>query len=341
LLRGPGGAPFVLEGDEYDTAFFEKTAKFLHYGAEVVVLTSIEHDHIDIYPSLDDYRRPFRELLAGLPATGHVIACASDPEVVAAVRDAASVPVTWYSLEGEDRHGEPAQWVAAPSASDASGATFDLFVGGVAAGRWSTPLMGRHNLANALGAMAACVHGFGVSPPDLRAPLASLAGVRRRQDLIGSPDGVLVYDDFAHHPTAVRETLLAFRSRHPRARLFAVFEPRSATACRRLHQDVYPESFAVADELLMAPVARALPADERLDVERVVRDVSQRGVSAAAYEDADAIVRSLVARARPGDVVAILSNGTFGQLHQKLLAALNQRARVGSGGTDPDGDQAG
>jgi UDP-N-acetylmuramate: L-alanyl-gamma-D-glutamyl-meso-diaminopimelate ligase len=317
--------PFVIEGDEYDTAFFEKTAKFLHYAAEVVVLTSIEHDHVDIYPTLESYLWPFQQLVSRLPSRGLVVANAADEHVVSVVREHAKVPVFWYALEGQETFGVAPHWLVAPSAADATGTSFDLFLGGVAAGRWVTPLMGRHNLANVAGALAACVHGYGVEPTSLRTALSGLHGVARRQDLIGTPGGVFVYDDFAHHPTAVRETLLALRTRHPGARLFAVFEPRSATASRKFHQDVYPESFAAADVVLLARVARDLPADERLDVAQVAADARRRGVDARDFDTVDSIVDELARRTRAGDVVAVLSNGTFGGIYAKLLSALGGR----------------
>lgn len=335
LLATAKARPFVIEGDEYDTAFFEKTAKFLHYGAQVVVLTSIEHDHVDIYPTAAAYRAPFAELVAGLPAGGHLVANASDAHVVDLVREHARGPVSWYALEGEDRHGVTAEWVAAPSASASLGrdaptdhlSSFDLFVGGVPAGRWQTRLIGRHNLSNVLAALAGCVHGYGVDPNRLRAPLMRAGGVALRQELLGRPDGVWLYADFAHHPTAVRETLLAFRAHHPGARLYCVFEPRSATACGPLHQEVYPDGFAHADAVLLAPPGRDLPADARLDSQRLAGEVRARGVEADAFERHADIIDSLVRRVGAGDVVALLSNGRMGGVREDLLEALEARAR--------------
>jgi len=330
LLRQNAAPAFVIEGDEYDTAFFEKTAKFLHYAAQVVVLTSIEHDHIDIYPTLESYVLPFERLVRGLPDTGLVVANAADERVVQTVQRHAQVPVVWYALEGQETFGVAPHWLVAPGAADASGTEFDLFLGGVAAGRWATPLWGRHNLANAAAAMAAVTHGYGVDPMRLRGALVNLRGVARRQELLGVPDGVFVYDDFAHHPSAVRETLLALRTRHASGRLFVVFEPRSATACRNLHQDVYPESLAYADSVLLARVARDLPDAERLDIPRIVSDLRQRGTPADHFDSVDEIVNALCQQARSGDVVAVLSNGTFGGIHGKLIAALTRRATPGS-----------
>ena len=326
LLTPSVAPPFVVEGDEYDTAFFEKTAKFLHYDARVLVLTSIEHDHVDIYPTLDSYLAPFRELVRRIPDDGYIVANAADEQVVRIVREHARAPVAWYALGDQETFGVAPHWLVEPAAADATGSSFDLFLGGVSAGRWVTPLMGRHNLANVAAALAAVTHGYQVEPSVLRTPLSELKGVARRQDLLGTPGGVYVYDDFAHHPTAVRETLLAMRTRHGAGRLFAVFEPRSATACRKLHQDLYPEALAVADEVLLARVARDLPAAERLDVAAVSAELTQRGVVASHHSDVSEIVRVLCGRARSGDVIAVLSNGTFGGIVAQLMAALAERS---------------
>jgi UDP-N-acetylmuramate: L-alanyl-gamma-D-glutamyl-meso-diaminopimelate ligase len=317
--------PFVLEGDEYDTAFWEKTAKFLHYQAEVAVITSLEHDHIDIYPTMDSYREAFERFVAGLPEDGLLIACAADPEVVR-VAERSRAPVAWYALEGQNTHGMAPHWLAAPAQSDATGTSFDLFAGGVLAGRYVCPLPGRHNVMNATAALAVAAQGFGVPLRSLVEPLSAFEGVKRRQELLGTPDGVSVYDDFAHHPTAVLETLAALRLRHPAGRLFAVFEPRSATACRRLHQAEYERAFESADEVLLAPVGRSeLSDDQKLDVPLLARTLSERGKPAQALTGVDAILDALVERARPGDVVAILSNGAFGGIHARLLSALEAR----------------
>jgi UDP-N-acetylmuramate: L-alanyl-gamma-D-glutamyl-meso-diaminopimelate ligase len=309
--------PFVIEGDEYDTAYFEKTAKFLHYRAEVAIVTSIEHDHIDIYPTLDSYLEAFRRFVAQIPASGLVVAHAGDPTVVSVVQQARA-RVVWFALQDEPT-AVAASWTAAPAAAD-----FDLFVDGVASGRWSMTLPGRHNVRNALAALAALREGYGVPLPALRAALPGFAGVRRRQDLIGTPFGIHVYDDFAHHPTAVRETLLALRTRHPQGSLFAVFEPRSATACRNLHQAEYAEAFDHADEVLLAPLGRPnISESERLDVDLLARELRGRGKPAEACASTDRIIARLVAEARPGDAIALLSNGAFGGIHRRLLEALD------------------
>ncbi|HEY2408223.1 MAG TPA: Mur ligase family protein [Polyangiaceae bacterium] len=325
----PNDAPkrkpaFVIEGDEYDTAFFEKTAKFLHYRPEVAILTSIEHDHVDIYPTLDGYLDAFRRFVALIPEHGLVVANAADADVVRVVDEHARCQVAWYALEGEVTHGKPPHWLAAPSHAGADGTTFDLYAGGVACGRFALPLSGRHNLKNATAALGAVAQGFGARLADLGPALARFEGVRRRQDLLGSPRGIAVYDDFAHHPTAVAETLAALRARQPSGALWCVFEARSATACRRMHQAEYTRAFDSADHVLLAPLGRSnLPAEEALDLTRLVLDLQARGKAAESCPDIESIILRLVCDAQPGDLIALLSNGAFGGIHQKLLARLS------------------
>jgi UDP-N-acetylmuramate: L-alanyl-gamma-D-glutamyl-meso-diaminopimelate ligase len=235
--------------------------------------------------------------------------------------DAANV--AWYALEGEDTGGKPPHWLAAPASFSEVGTTFDLFAGGVLAGRYILPMPGHHNLRNAVAALAAAAQGYGAKLRDLGPALARFEGVRRRQDLIGAPRGISVYDDFAHHPTAVRETLRALRQKHPRGKLIAVFEPRSATACRNLHQREYAECWDDADSVLFAPLGRDnLPADERLDLAAVVTELNARGRSAKQMESVDAILKELGQVASAGDTIALLSNGAFGGIHAKLLKRL-------------------
>ena len=321
-LRKP---PFVIEGDEYDTAFFEKSAKFLHYRPEVAILTAIEHDHVDIYPDFESYLAAFRKFVALVPEDGLVVANAADPEVVKVVDANARSQVAWFALEGEDTHGKPPHWLAAPAQMDEAGTRFDLYAGGVACGRLALTVPGRHNLKNALAAIGATAQGYGARIADIGPALARFEGVRRRQDLIGQPRGCFVYDDFAHHPTAVQETLAALRGRHAAGKLFAVFEPRSATACRRIHQDEYTRAFAAADEVLLAPLGRSnLAPEEALDLGRLASDLTARGKSAQALPSVDAIVDYLALNVMPGSIVAQMSNGAFGGIHAKLLERLSR-----------------
>jgi UDP-N-acetylmuramate: L-alanyl-gamma-D-glutamyl-meso-diaminopimelate ligase len=321
--RPPRRAPFVVEGDEYDTAFFEKTPKFWHYLPEVAIVTSVEHDHVDIYPRLEQYLDAFAQFVARIPEHGLLVAAAADPQVVEIVRSHACCPVTWFAMQGDDLHGVSPEWLGALGPADESGQAFELFVGGVASGRFAMAIPGEHNARNALAALAATSQGFGCELRALRAALARFRGVRRRQDLLGTPRGIRVYDDFAHHPTAVAETLRALRARHPRGSLVAVYEPRSATACRDLHQQAYEGAFGPADTVLLAPLGRSnVPEPERLDVERLAAALRETGKRALATQGVEQIVATLEREACAGDTVVLLSNGAFGGIADKLLEAL-------------------
>lgn len=326
-LSAAGGrrAPFVIEGDEYDTAFFEKTAKFLHYRAEIAVITSIEHDHIDIYPDEDSYFRAFEQFVAGIPESGLIVANGADDAVVRIVQEHGRAQVAWYALEGEET-SVPPHWLAAIAQVDGHSTAFDLFAGGAPSGRFVTQLSGRHNVRNVVAALAVAAQGFSVRLDSLAHPLQTFAGVKRRQEVVGEPGGVLIIDDFAHHPTAVRETLNGLGARYPGRRIFAVFEPRSATACRSLHQDVYPDAFASADAVLLAPLGRTgLPSGEELDLDLLADDLDAPGRPAARFESARSIAANLAAQARPGDVVVMLSNGAFDGLKDLLLDVFEAR----------------
>jgi UDP-N-acetylmuramate: L-alanyl-gamma-D-glutamyl-meso-diaminopimelate ligase len=199
-------------------------------------------------------------------------------------------------------------------------------------GRFSLRVPGLHNVRNALACLAACAEGFGVPVEEVRAHLAAFEGVKRRQDLLGRPRGVSVYDDFAHHPTAVDETLLALRTRHPDGTLWVVFEPRSATACRALHQDAYAQAFGAADRVILAPLGRTnVPESERLDLSRLAREL---GPKCQALPGVEPIVKHLAANARAGDTIAVLSNGAFGGIHSKLLEELGGDHGGGEAGAE-------
>ncbi len=320
-------APFVLEGDEYDDVYWSKQPKFLDYVGvaedDVVLLTSIEQDHIDIYADLESYLAAFRSLVAKIPEGGILVAYAGDP-LVRQVADASPARVVYYALDGDDVGDAVVTWQGALAPIDDVGRqNFDLFAGGVSVGRFAMPIVGAHNVKNAVGALAVCAEGFSVAWTTLRRALLGFEGVKRRQDLIAEVAGVRVYDDFAHHPTAVDETLRAFRAKHPKGTLFAVFEPRSATACRSLHQDMYPASFSAATRVVLAPLGRSnVPEAERLDLQRVASRIGDKCTLASSVDD---IVALLVREARPGDTIAVLSNGAFGGLHGKLVAALEAR----------------
>jgi len=319
---GEKGGPFVFEGDAYDSSFFEKSAKFLQYAPEIALIAAIEHDHIDIYPDMESYRAAFEQFVALLPQHGLLVANAADPEVRAAAARA-RCRVSYFALEGEDTGDVAPEWLAAPTKPEANFQPFDLFYGGSSCGRVSSPLPGRHNVKNAVAAIAMAATGAGVAVQDLTRALPRFSGVRRRQELRGVARGVRVYDDFAHHPTAVAETLAALRGRHPQGTLFAVFEPRSSTASRKLHQREYEHAFDAADVVLLAEVGRSeIPDAEKLDVRAIASAIRARGGRAETPGHVDAIVEQIATRAEPGDTVVVMSNGAFGQIHEKLLARL-------------------
>jgi UDP-N-acetylmuramate: L-alanyl-gamma-D-glutamyl-meso-diaminopimelate ligase len=329
-LTAASRTPFVIEGDEYDAVYWHKEPKFFDYAGaaedEVAVLTSIEHDHIDIYPSVEAYVAAFFGFVGRLGKEAKLIAHAADPTVVQ-VAKAARGGVSFYGIQGDPRGEVEPEWLAAPGAIDPLGRQeFDLYAGGVACGRFALAVPGEHNLRNAVAAIAVAAECFGVNMATLRRALPSFAGVRRRQDLLGTPGGVSVYDDFAHHPTAVDETLRALRRRHPSGKLFAVFEPRSATACRNVHQAAYAGAFGAADRVFLAPLGRTnIPPGEALDREALAKAV---GTKASVAASIDAVLEGLTAETEPGDTVALLSNGAFGALPARLVTALTERDRT-------------
>jgi UDP-N-acetylmuramate: L-alanyl-gamma-D-glutamyl-meso-diaminopimelate ligase len=288
----------------------------------VALIHAIEHDHIDIYPDMESYRAAFARFVELLPEDGLLVANAADAEV-RNVAAGARCRISWFALDGEDTGDVTPTWLAAPVKPEPTHQPFDMFFGGSSCGRVVSPLAGRHNVKNALAAIAMAAEGAGVSVRDLVAALPRFGGVRRRQELRGSARGVRVYDDFAHHPTAVAETLGALRGRHAKGKLIALFEPRSATASRNLHQAQYAGAFSAADVTLLAPVGRAeIPAAEKLDVEAIAAAIREHGKKAETPTGVDAIVERVVAIAEPGDTVVVMSNGAFGQVHEKLLARL-------------------
>jgi len=322
-------APFVVEGDEYDAVYWHKEPKFFDYVGvgpdDVVMITSVEQDHIDIYATKELYEAQFAELARRVPENGLLVVDAHDARAREIAKANAKCKLVFYGLQGDESGDVTPTWLAAPVAVDhESGATpFDLYAGGSYCGRFAMKVPGTHNIRNAVGTIAACAEGFGVGVAAARTALASFEGVRRRQDLLGTPNGIAVYDDFAHHPTAVDETLRALKSRHPSGRLWAVFEPRSATACRNIHQHEYVGAFGVADRVLLAPLGRTnVPESERLDIDRIAREIGERAVAASSVEQ---ILEAITKDARAGDAVALLSNGAFGGIHTRLLDALAKR----------------
>jgi UDP-N-acetylmuramate: L-alanyl-gamma-D-glutamyl-meso-diaminopimelate ligase len=323
-------APFVVEGDEYDAVYWHKQPKFLDYVGvgddDVAIVTSVEHDHIDIYPDVASYEAAFRAFVRAVPPGGLLVCDAKSPRARAIASEESRAHVAFYALQGDDTGDVTPTWLGALSTVDPGGnQLFDLYAGGVSCGRFALRVPGAHNVRNAVAAIAACAEGIGAPVSGTRQALATFEGVKRRQDLLGTPGGVRVYDDFAHHPTAVDETLRALRARHADGSLWAVFEPRSATACRAIHQAAYAGAFAAADHVVLAPLGRSnVPEGERLDLTRLASAI---GPKAEAPGSVDAIVERVAAGAHPGDTVAVLSNGAFGGLHARLVAALEAASR--------------
>ncbi|HTT70074.1 MAG TPA: UDP-N-acetylmuramate:L-alanyl-gamma-D-glutamyl-meso-diaminopimelate ligase [Anaeromyxobacteraceae bacterium] len=313
------GAHFVVEGDEYDTAYFDKGPKFLHYHPRTAVFTSCELDHADIYRDEAHYESAFERFVDILPPGGFLAACAGYESVLRIAR-AARCAVETYAL------GRAADWEARALTLGPDGARFDLLRAGKVLARAHLAVGGAHNVENALGAAAAAT-ALGLSVEEILRGLSAFRGVKRRQEVRGVRAGVTVVDDFAHHPTAVRKTLEAVRGAHPGARLIALFEPRSNTSRRNIHQREYPNAFPGAAEVFILkplPTDR-VPPSERLDVEQVARELAAAGTPAKACDSVEELVRGVLARARAGDVVVAMSNGAFGGVHEKLLAGLGER----------------
>jgi UDP-N-acetylmuramate: L-alanyl-gamma-D-glutamyl-meso-diaminopimelate ligase len=312
------GAEFVVEGDEYDTAFFDKGSKFLHYRPRTVILTSVEFDHADIFADLAAVKAAFTKFVDLIPADGLLVVAHSSPEALAVARSARCRVLT-YGLD--PRSGADYTAEAVPGAPPGR-QLFEVRRRGEALCLFETGLTGRHNLENVLGVIAA-TQSLGLDPTAIARGVRRFAGVKRRQEVRGVAGGVTVIDDFAHHPTAVRLTLQGLRARYGRARMVAVFEPRSATSRRQVFQREWAESFVDADEVLLAPLhaPEKVPAAERLDVDQLARDLRGRGTAARILPTVDEMVEHLAGLA-PGDVVVVMSSGGFGGLHEKLLARL-------------------
>jgi UDP-N-acetylmuramate: L-alanyl-gamma-D-glutamyl-meso-diaminopimelate ligase len=302
---------FVIEGDEYDTAFFDKRSKFVHYLPEVVVINNLEFDHADIFENLAAIQSSFRRLIALIPRNGQLLANGDDPNLTPLL-DVRHCPVKRFGL-GEEGSVHAFNLRYGPTATEFEIPSFKFHLN----------LTGEFNVRNALAVIAAAKH-CGLSNKQIQSGFDTFKGVRRRMEVRGLPGGITVIDDFGHHPTAIRETLRALRRRYAQQRLWAVFEPRSNTTRRNVFQRELAESFAEADAVIVAQVARLelLKPEERLNPEKLMADLKAGGKTAAYLPHADAIVTHLKKEASGGDVICIFSNGGFGNIHEKLLAAL-------------------
>jgi len=316
-FRLGGGRDFVIEGDEYDSAFFDKSPKFLKYLPDIVVVGNIEFDHVDIYPDLDAIRVAFRRLVNLIPRRGLLLVGADSPEGLA-VAAGAHCRVETFGL------AESADWQAHGVRVRTASTSFNLRAGGRSYGTFDLPLLGVHNVRNAVAAIAVGA-AAGLEPVVLAEGLREFRGVRRRLEHRGQAGGVDVYDDFAHHPTAIAETLNGVRSAFPSRRVWAIFEPRSATSCRRVFQGDFVAALGAghADEVIVAAVYRsALPEDQRLSPSDLVNDLKATGVRARYIPHVAEIVSTVRSEAKPGDLVVVMSNGGFEDIHRKLLETL-------------------
>ncbi len=308
----------ILEGDEYDTAFFDKGPKFMHYFPDALILTHVEFDHADIYRDLDAVKTAFKRLVNLVPRRGRIVAFDGAPNVDECVSRAFCKverygfhPASQWQIQNLTHEGSQSQWKVQHE--------------GQRWAKFTLAMPGAHNALNATAA-AALAFGQGVPLDAISEALATFQSVKRRLEVRAEVDGVTIIDDFAHHPTAIRETLKALREAYPGARLWAVLEPRSNTLRRNVFERELIESLLLADEVVLAGVFKLedIPADERLHPEAIVSALQNEGRNAVLLEDADSIVESIAPRLQAGDVVAILSNGGFGGIYEKLPERLRQ-----------------
>jgi UDP-N-acetylmuramate: L-alanyl-gamma-D-glutamyl-meso-diaminopimelate ligase len=306
---------FIIEGDEYDTAFFDKRSKFVHYLPEVAILNNLEFDHADIFEDVTAIQTSFRQLIRLVPRNGLLLANGDDPNLSPLLEET-HCPVKRFGL-GEGNSVE----------------AFGVRLGGTASEfeipsfKFHLNLVGEMNVRNAL-AVVACAKHCGLSNKQIQAGFDTFKGIKRRMEIRGVAGGVTVVDDFGHHPTAIRETLRALRIRYGQERIWALFEPRSNTTRRSIFQRELGEALALADRVVVAPVARAesLPPGQRLDLDRLIGDVRAGGRSGVVLDGVDSIIARVVEEAEGGDVICVFSNGGFGGIHQKLLDRLAHRA---------------
>ena len=314
--RSGDGDCIVIEADEYDTAFFDKGPKFLHYTPDAAILTSVEFDHADIYRDLDHVRDAFGRFVTRIRPRSLLVSSADDPEVAAIAERAACRRAT-YGIKA-DADWRLDQMTIVPPLT-----RFSLVKNGRPYGSFETRMIGRHNLTNCIAAIAVA-DDLGLQADDIARALPLFSGVRRRQEIRGEKRGILVLDDFAHHPTAVAETIDAVKSHFAQQRVVAVFEPRSNSSMRRVFQQRYATVFDRADRILIRKPSRLdkVPEGERLSSRQLVDDLQRRGRPATHFDDTDAIIADLVESSQPGDVILIMSNGGFDNIHARLLDAL-------------------
>ncbi len=335
------GSPIVLEGDEYDTAFFDKKSKFLHYRPRRAVLTSVEFDHADIFDDLDQVRAAFTEFVQTLGPDDDLVVNMDSAEALGVAAQASCNVLRYRVLAPKDTEVGAAEYCAiVRSRAGARRTVFSLFERGEDLGLFSTQLIGNYNVSNMLAA-AAVARRQGVSVDKLRDALARFRGVKRRQELLGLAQGVRVLSDFAHHPTAVQLTVTAMRRRYPDKALHVCFEPRSSSSHRRVFSEGYVGSFDAATKVYIAPLHRPakVPEADRLDPVALAAAVSARGVEARAFTSIEALATEVQVQAGPGDTVVLLSSGAFGGLGDRLLQGFGDPVTLGTPADRPAVDR--
>ena len=310
------GSYFVVEGDEYDTAFFDKGPKFLHFHPQATVLTSVEFDHADIFHDLDHVKRTFKGFVSGLDASSLLLAYDGDKNITGLVENAKS------RIENYG-HNKDSAWRLGPISFESPWTIFEVLKNNQPFGVFKTRIFGEHNLLNALAVIGVADH-LKIPPEIIASALKTFDGIKRRQEIRGEKRQITVIDDFAHHPTAVRETVRAVKSVHNSGRLIAVFEPRTNTSMRSVFQKEYLQSFETADLICIRqpPLLKKIPDGQRFSSVQLVDDLKCQGKNANYFPDTDAIIDFLVANARPRDLILIMSNGGFDNIHQRLLESL-------------------
>jgi UDP-N-acetylmuramate: L-alanyl-gamma-D-glutamyl-meso-diaminopimelate ligase len=303
---------FVIEGDEYDTAFFDKRSKFLHYLPQTLVINNVEFDHADIFQNLEEILLSFRRLVNVVPRSGQIFINAEDPRCAAVTEHSFAPVYTVGFSESANIRIENVQYHEYGSAFALGADNFEM------------QLLGAFNVRNAVMAISVA-RAYGIPTAVIQKAISSFSGVARRQEVRGEVNGIKIIDDFGHHPTAIKETLIALRFRYPKGRLWAIFEPRSNTTRRSVFQSELPEALSLADGVVMAPVARLdqLPAKDRLDPLKVIQTIQAAGKPAFYESTIDDIVKRIKPLARSGDAVVVFSNGGFGGIHDKLLRELS------------------
>ena len=305
---------FIIEGDEYDTAFFDKRSKFIHYRPEVAVLNNLEFDHADIFENLDAIKKSFSHFIRLVPRNGLLLANGDDPNL-APLLNVTHCPVKRFGL-GENNAIQACNLRYGPTATEFEIPSFKFHLN----------MMGELNARNAL-AVIACAKHCGLKNHQIQAAFDTFKGIKRRMEMRGIAGGVTVVDDFGHHPTAIRETLRALRIKYPREKIWAIFEPRSNTTRRNVFQSELAGAFADADAVVVAEVARLeqIAPEERLDPEKLMQDLKNSGKNAAYLPDVETIVAHTAKHTQGGDIVVVFSNGGFGGIHGKLLQQLGRR----------------